>query len=405
MTGYDMTAAPEHLHAMLLPVWRQLLQSTDISIDDDFFETGGDSLLAKEFILQLGDILGRDVPETLLFETSTIRTLADRLCATAELRRQIVVKVGAAATDEPPLIFFHGDWTSGGFYVKHLASRLAPDLSLVAVAPHGTPDEPVPNSIEAMAADRLPEILKAYPSGPYRLGGHCIGAIVALETARLLMAAQNEVEIVVMVDPPLVVGGKWSRMPVDAVPPRKRFEVREAATALEDMPVAPESASSLEAERRYGKALEAYSPAPLPVRLILFMSENDGRPWCALSAESELVVVPGDHFEWITSRAYAFAARVKARLTRIRFAEMTAQLDEARRQRDVAQQQWEKTLESTTWRIACLLRSIGACLPPGVRRGVRHFVRKMERLAVGQGEPRALTALAEKEHRTDEEVG
>lgn len=327
MIDYDLATVPEHLYAVLLPIWRQLLQSPNISIDDDFFEKGGDSLLATDLILQIERALRCDVPEMLLFETSTIRTLADRLCTTAELHRQIVVKVGAAANDEPPLIFFHGDWTAGGFYLKHLASKLAPDLSLTAVAPHGMHGDPVPDSIKAMAADRLPEILKAYPSGPYRLGGLCVGAIVALETARLLMAAQSKVELVVMVDPPLIAGGKPLRMPIGEASQREQLEVSEAATASEDIPAIPDLTSAPEPWQRYGRALDAYSPVPLPVPLTLFMSEHDGRPWCELSAESVLVAVPGGHVEWVTSRAYTFAATVKARLTRIRLTEKEYRAD------------------------------------------------------------------------------
>ena len=60
----------------------------------------------------------------------------------------------------------------------------------------------IPRSIEAMAAERLPLILEAQPEGPYRLCGYCIGGIVAFETARLLVAAGKDVEMVFMIDPP-----------------------------------------------------------------------------------------------------------------------------------------------------------------------------------------------------------
>ena len=61
-----------------------------------------------------------------------------------------------------------------------------------------------------MAADRLPEILAAEPAGPYRLAGHCVGGIVAFETARLLMKLNHRVEVV-MIDSPRVVGGQVLR--------------------------------------------------------------------------------------------------------------------------------------------------------------------------------------------------
>ena len=88
---------------------------------------------------------------------------------------------------------------------------MAMEVSLIAVSPHGIGDEPIPPSIEDMAADRLPAILNAQPKGPYRLAGHCVGGIVALETARLLITLDHKVEAVVMVDAPLMIAGEVSR--------------------------------------------------------------------------------------------------------------------------------------------------------------------------------------------------
>ena len=55
-----------------------------------------------------------------------------------------------------------------------------------------------------MAADRLPLVMSAQPKGPYRLGGKCLGGIVAYELARLLVASGEKVEMVVMIDAPTI---------------------------------------------------------------------------------------------------------------------------------------------------------------------------------------------------------
>ena len=171
---------------------------------------GGDSLLATELMLELRQLTGKALPDSLLFESSTVRALAERLGEKEAPRPKPVVRVGAASDGATPLFFFHGDWTRGGFYVEHLARKLGPQVSLIAVAPHGPGGEPIPASIEEMAADRLPEILAAQPTGPYRLAGHCVGGIVAFETARLLMKLNHRVEVA-MIDSPRVVGGQVLR--------------------------------------------------------------------------------------------------------------------------------------------------------------------------------------------------
>jgi acyl-CoA synthetase (AMP-forming)/AMP-acid ligase II/acyl carrier protein len=77
-----MDAAPEHagmenqLHVDLIQVWKKLLKRDDISLDDDFFEKGGDSLLAMDASVELQKLTGRSLPEAILFDAPTVRELA-----------------------------------------------------------------------------------------------------------------------------------------------------------------------------------------------------------------------------------------------------------------------------------------------------------------------------------------
>jgi pimeloyl-ACP methyl ester carboxylesterase len=220
-------------------------------------------------------------------------------------KRNFAVRVGAAPGRATPLVFFHGDWTAGGFYVGHLARKLGPGFSLIAVAAHGGADDPIPASIEAMAADRLPAILQAQPSGPYRLAGHCVGGIVALETARLLMAAHQEVEAVAMIDPPLTADGRSLR-PAPAVVSNGL-----CVAPSPDIPAIPaDFEDDSHTTERYLLCLSKYALTPLPVRLLILSAEFDGRPWRELSANAELVEGGGAHFDWVTHRIDELAARL-----------------------------------------------------------------------------------------------
>jgi pimeloyl-ACP methyl ester carboxylesterase len=285
----ELRAASEcdRLHAGLLQIFCRLLQIADLSIDDDFFDKGGDSLLATELVVELRQLTGRAIPETLLFEAATIRALAERLGEGLALQLKPAVRIGAPSGSATPLVFFHGDWSDGGYYVEDLARRLAPEVPLIVVAPPGMGDERFPRSIEDMAAERLPAILEIQPTGPYRLGGHCAGSIVALETARLLLARGDQVEIVAMIDPPAV-----------------SYQVSEMADD--------------KIWQAYDERLAIYRPTPLAVPLALFMSEQDPEPWCHLSGQCELFEAPGGHFDWITIRAAALAEMLKKCLSRER---------------------------------------------------------------------------------------
>jgi thioesterase domain-containing protein len=101
---------------------------------------------------------------------------------------------------ERPFVYFHGDYEAGGTYMARFAAEFGRPLA--SIGPHGLRGDPIPPTVEAMAAERMALVLSVCPTGPFRLGGYCNGAIVAYETARLLVRAGHEVERVVMVEPP-----------------------------------------------------------------------------------------------------------------------------------------------------------------------------------------------------------
>ena len=148
----------------------------------NFFEKGGNSLLAMEMLSELEWRTGLTIPSSILFEATTIRQLVQKLSDRQNLRPKYLIEMNSSG-DRPPLIFFHGHFHGFGQSAMTLAKFLGPDQPLLVVAPHGTGDEPIPHSIEVMAADRLPLIVKAQPEGPYRLAGKCVGEIVAFEVA------------------------------------------------------------------------------------------------------------------------------------------------------------------------------------------------------------------------------
>jgi oxalate---CoA ligase len=305
----------DRLHSEILRVWSRLLGLSDLSVDDDFFDRGGDSLLATELMLELRKLTGKALPDSLLFESSTVRALARRLSEKETPQAKAAVWIGAAAEGATPLVFFHGDWTSGGFYLEHLARKLGPEVSLIAVAPHGIGDEPIPPSIETMASDRLPAILNAQPNGPYRLAGHCVGGIVALETARLLIALNHKVEAVIIVDAPLMIAGEVTTASREAAPADGHAGSDRQAAASGDIPTQPdyvEDRRSAEIWERYGECLAGYAPAPLAAPLLIFASEFDGRPFSRLSERAELIESGGGHFDWVTGGIDALSDKLRS---------------------------------------------------------------------------------------------
>ncbi len=289
------------LRAELLEIWKTLLDSNVLTLDDDFFEKGGDSLLATEMVLEIERRLGTSIPDSLLFEASTIRRLAEILSRSPEVPRKVVYRV-SGTMGQRPLFFFHGDWGNGGFYLKDFGRSLGPKQPLIAVAPHGIKGESVPRSLEDMAAQRLQQILDFQPRGPFCLGGHCVGGMVALETARLLVASGHDVHVVAMIDPIWTGAGQ----------PWPALERQAHAINVEE----PKLIETPETSQQYQEAMEAYVPVPLPVPvpILVFSSTFDGRPWHQVSPNFTLFELPGGHFDLVTVRSDIFAAHLRDQL-------------------------------------------------------------------------------------------
>lgn len=60
-------------------LWGQVLDSNDVMTDDDFFESGGDSLLALQLIALIRDTLGVELPLESIFDNPNVGALARRI--------------------------------------------------------------------------------------------------------------------------------------------------------------------------------------------------------------------------------------------------------------------------------------------------------------------------------------
>jgi hypothetical protein len=74
------------LQASILNIWKDVLKSSDISLDDNFFDSGGHSLLMVQVHERLQRILQRTFPLITLLQYPTIRSLSSFLEKSDQLR-------------------------------------------------------------------------------------------------------------------------------------------------------------------------------------------------------------------------------------------------------------------------------------------------------------------------------
>ncbi|MFD1935084.1 SDR family NAD(P)-dependent oxidoreductase [Nonomuraea mangrovi] len=75
----DFVAPEGEVEAALARVWSEILGVPDVGADDDFFELGGNSLIAVQLIAQARAAVGVKLPMRTLFEAPSVRQMAARV--------------------------------------------------------------------------------------------------------------------------------------------------------------------------------------------------------------------------------------------------------------------------------------------------------------------------------------
>lgn len=190
-----VVAPDDLLEVELRDLWARLLGARDIGIDDDFFESGGDSLLATEMLLEVERLTGKPYPRSDL-STLTIRRIAEVVSSAGEAGHELITQVKRGAGI--PLFFCHGDYFTWGIYAHKLAALLPEDQPVFLL--HYYAERLRECSIEEMAGAYLDEVLRVAPDSPVFVGGWCNGGLAAWHLAHLLRARGVEVVQLILVD-------------------------------------------------------------------------------------------------------------------------------------------------------------------------------------------------------------
>lgn len=190
------------------------VSASDIGIDDDFFDRGGDSLSAVMMMLELENVAGFSFSPDAMFTQSTPRALAALASSSPDtVRRPILLNKNR----DGPAIFM-----LLGVHVYRALAQLLEDKYAVygvfvgdeiAMFDDSGDARKVP-SVQNLAAQYIETIRRQQAKGPYRVTGMSFGGLVAFEVMRQLQAAGETVEFVGMLDavlPEVGFKGKVSR--------------------------------------------------------------------------------------------------------------------------------------------------------------------------------------------------
>lgn len=184
----------------LLAIWKNLLKVSSIGMYDNFFDLGGNSLLAAQMVDQIQKVFQKKLPlDFLWFHGGTIAAIASalrdqyRFGSNAEL---VLIKKGS----RQPLFVLH---TRGGYLLDYyeLARHLAPDQAVYGLQARGVFGNELPDcDTKEIAARCIKNMRKIQPHGPYLITGYSSGGVIAYEMAQQLSQSGEKVALLAMLD-------------------------------------------------------------------------------------------------------------------------------------------------------------------------------------------------------------
>lgn len=190
------------LEKQIAEIWQTCLKQPQYSIDDNFFEAGGNSLIAVAFLTRLNTTLNCHLPVQVIFTAPTIEKLALHIAAnssdTADISRLIPLQPRGRQT---PVFCWPG---LGGYCMnlRKLAVALSSTRPFYGIQASGiNPGEAICPTIKEMAERDIQLIKQKQPQGPYVLWGYSFGARVAFEAAWQLECAGEHVKELILIAP------------------------------------------------------------------------------------------------------------------------------------------------------------------------------------------------------------
>jgi amino acid adenylation domain-containing protein len=197
-TPYVAPATPAEQR--LAEAWGKALKYEHVSMADEFFSSGGNSLIAVSLVNRINREFGTNLPLQAVFEHPKLADLASRIEDDSPQVSSRLVLLHDAGEAAPVFC-----WPGLGGYPMNLRT-LAREAGLggrfYGVQARGVNAGEVPHpTIRKMAAADVAEIRRVQPTGPYALWGYSFGARVAFEAAWQLEQSGEQVANLLLICP------------------------------------------------------------------------------------------------------------------------------------------------------------------------------------------------------------
>ena len=182
-------------------IWRQMLSLSSIDVFEDFFEAGGNSLLALRMAGAIQKRFDTDFSVARVFQNPTVAQLANALSGGGppEFESRAVVPIQAQGSQSPLFCVHCVNGHVNQYFA--LAKALGPDQPVYGLQPPSRDGrEAIPHDLTVLAARHIVEMRKVQPHGPYRVSGYSFGGMLAYEIAQQLNQAGEKIDLLLMFD-------------------------------------------------------------------------------------------------------------------------------------------------------------------------------------------------------------
>lgn len=222
----DYVEPRNDIERMLVAMWEELLGVQGVGVGDSFFDLGGHSLIAVRLFARVKKTWAVDFPISVLFEAPTVEKIAARVAEIAGItetgnapapakptrRYEFLVPMHEGEGGPKTPFFLVAGMFGNVLNLRHLAQLLGKDRPFYGLQARGLLGDAVPHArLDDAARDYLTEVRQIQPQGPYLLGGFSGGGLTALEMAKQLRAAGEEVSLLTLLDTPLPLRPELSR--------------------------------------------------------------------------------------------------------------------------------------------------------------------------------------------------
>jgi thioesterase domain-containing protein len=303
----------------LISLWQRTLSVDKIGVNDNYFQLGGDSLMAAEI---LSDICERkqieEIPLVIFIYAPTVGKMAKILDdGKFELPPSSLIALQPKGS-RPPIYCVHaceGDI----LFLNPLSVELGPDQPFYGIRSQGLDGKHSPiTTVDEMAIHYLNEIRAFQPYGPYLLAGAGVGGIIALQMATVLRSKKIDVDKVFLFDMPKLYKNKKTtpsgtlidhllkRLSKGEIGPIFLWIKNRLRRFYHDQ--AERFVPRIRVLNVIGRAVWVHEPQPYEGEVILFISESHENPkydlksrisyWGnILKGKFDVHVIPGKHLD------------------------------------------------------------------------------------------------------------